>query len=116
MQFLVRVCMYATCVGIGVLHAQEFRGTFSGSVTDRQGAANVIPPTPISAIAQKYLPYWPLPNLPGTAQGDQNLGITNTDSDVYDNALGRIDCKFLRVIEYIDRPGFCNISTWGAGI
>src|SRR5579864_7389423 len=39
MQFPGRVCIWVACLGAAALHAQEFRGTFSGSVTDRQGAA-----------------------------------------------------------------------------
>jgi hypothetical protein len=70
-------------------------GVTSGSRTMRTPFPNnIIPSTRIGAIAQKYLPYWPLPNLPGTAQGDQNFGITNTDSDVYDNEIGRLDVNF----------------------
>jgi hypothetical protein len=70
-------------------------GVSTGSRTMRtQFPNNVIPSNRISAIAQKYLAYWPLPNLPGTAQGDQNFGITNTDSDVYDNEIGRGDVNF----------------------
>ena len=70
-------------------------GVTQGSRTMRAPFPNnVIPGSRISPIAQKYLGYWPLPNLPGTAQGDQNFGITNTDSDVYDNELGRVDFNF----------------------
>jgi hypothetical protein len=70
-------------------------GVSTGSRTMRSPFPNnIVPSNRISPIAQKYLQYWPLPNLPGTAQGDQNFGITNTDSDVYDNELGRIDFNF----------------------
>jgi hypothetical protein len=70
-------------------------GVPNGTHTTRtQFPNNVIPASRISPIAQKYLAYWPQPNLPGTAQGDQNFGITNTDSDVYDNELGRGDFNF----------------------
>ncbi len=72
-----------------------FSGVPSGSRTMRVPiAGNIIPSSLISPIVQKYLSYWPLPNLPGTAQGDQNFGITNTDSDTYDNELGRVDVDF----------------------
>src|SRR5215475_10240402 len=37
MRFLLRVL--AVCAFVGTLSAQEFRGTFSGSVKDAQGAA-----------------------------------------------------------------------------
>ncbi len=70
-------------------------GVVSGSRVARTPFPNnMIPANRISAIAQKYIPYWPSPNLTGTAQGDQNFGITNTDSDTYDNELGRFDFNF----------------------
>jgi hypothetical protein len=70
-------------------------GVTQGSRTARTPFPNnIIPAGRLSPIAQKYLQYWPLPNLPGTAQGDQNFGILNTDSDTYDNELGRGDFNF----------------------
>ena len=70
-------------------------GVAAGARTQRTPfAGNIIPGNRLSAIAQKYLAFWPLPNLAGTAQGDQNFGITNTDSDSYDNELGRGDFIF----------------------
>jgi hypothetical protein len=70
-------------------------GVTQGSRTMRTAFPNnIIPANRISAIAAKYMQFYPMPNLPGTAQGDQNFGITNTDSDVYDNELGRVDVNF----------------------
>lgn len=70
-------------------------GVTSGSHTMRTPFPNnMIPTNRISPIAQKYMQFWPLPNITGTAQGGENFGITNTDSDVYDNELGRLDINF----------------------
>src|SRR5262249_39279368 len=70
-------------------------GVTQGSRTMRTPFPNnIIPANRISPIAAKYIQFYPTPTLPGTAQGDQNFGITNTDSDVYDNELGRVDVNF----------------------
>jgi len=52
---------------------------------------NVIPASRFNAIALNYLKYYPLPNSAGSANGENNYGITVADSDGYDNELGRVD-------------------------
>ena len=67
-------------------------GVANGSRTTRQPFPNnVIPTSRISPIAQKYMTLYPQPNITGRIDGFQNYGVTQPDSDVYNNELGRID-------------------------
>lgn len=67
-------------------------GVTQGSRTMRTAFPNnVIPPSRINPIAQKYFEFWPLPNIPGQPTGFQNYGLTNTDKDTYNNQLLRLD-------------------------
>jgi hypothetical protein len=66
--------------------------TLNGTTITRQPIpGNIIPSSRISPIATKYLQLYPLPNLPGQANFENNYGITIADSDGYDNELGRLD-------------------------
>lgn len=67
-------------------------GTPSGSQVARTPFVNnIIPASRLNPTALQYLKLYPLPNLPGLANGENNYGITVADSDGYDNELGRID-------------------------
>jgi hypothetical protein len=69
-------------VGNGRYESQPFPG-------------NIIPPNRINPIAQNILSYYSLPNVPGTADGTNNL-IRVNDAEVidYDNHIARIDHNF----------------------
>ncbi len=67
-------------------------GTVSGTQVARTPFVNnIIPTSRLNPIALNYLKLYPLPNLPGLSNGENNYGITAADSDGYDNELGRID-------------------------
>ena len=67
-------------------------GVASGSRTNRTPfVGNVIPTNRLNPIALNYLQYYPSSNVPGRADGFQNYGITDPDSDTYNNELGRMD-------------------------
>lgn len=69
-----------------------YTGVVSGANVARTPFPNnVIPTTLINPIATRLLNYFPLPNLPGLANGQNNYAVNVTDSDVYDNELGRLD-------------------------
>ena len=55
---------------------------------------NMIPPQRISAIAQAYLKFYPLPNQAADAQGKNNYISNNPRSDVFDSETARIDHSF----------------------
>jgi len=52
---------------------------------------NVIPSSRLNSIAQKYLQYYPQPNIAGQANGFENWVTDAVDSDGYDNEMGRLD-------------------------
>lgn len=52
---------------------------------------NIIPTSRLNPIALNYLKYYPQPNNPGLANGENNFGITFADTDQYNNQLGRLD-------------------------
>jgi hypothetical protein len=69
-----------------------FTGVTSGTAVARTPFPNnVIPSSLINPIAKNLLSYFPMPNLPGLANGQNNYAVNVTDSDVYDNELGRLD-------------------------
>ena len=55
------------------------------------GRANVICPTRLNPIAQAYLNLYPLPNLPGDAQGQNNYFSGNPRTDHFNSETVRID-------------------------
>jgi hypothetical protein len=69
-----------------------YTGVTSGSSVARQPFPNnIIPASLINPIAKNLISYFPAPNLPGLANGQNNYAVNVTDSDVYDNELGRLD-------------------------
>jgi hypothetical protein len=55
---------------------------------------NVIPPHRINPIAQAYLGYFPLPNIPGEVNGQANYLSPNARTDTYYSLMGRVDVNF----------------------
>ena len=55
------------------------------------GQANVICPNRLSPIAQAYLNLYPLPNIPGNEQGQNNYFSGNPRTDHFDSETLRID-------------------------
>src|SRR5205085_3957870 len=54
-------------------------------------AGNIIPASRLSPVAQKLLPYWPLPNTTGTSNGLNNYtGAPNSSIDMAQH-FGRLD-------------------------
>jgi hypothetical protein len=67
-------------------------GVLQGSRIMRQPlAGNIIPASRINAIAKNYLPFYPLPNQPGNADGNNNYLANSVRSDTYNGELGRLD-------------------------
>lgn len=52
---------------------------------------NIIPADRINQIALEYLKYYPLPNLPGEADGTGNYLSSNVRTDTYHSIMGRGD-------------------------
>ncbi len=70
-------------------------GVREGSRVRRQPFANNIIPTPLlNSIALKYLDYYPAPNQPGRADGQDNYLAATTRSDTFNSQLGRLDFNF----------------------
>ena len=55
---------------------------------------NIIPPSRLSAIAQAYLRFYPLPNQPGDAQGRNNFITPSPRSDTFNAETLRLDFAF----------------------
>ncbi len=67
-------------------------GTLAGTQVSRTPfPGNIIPTNRLNPIALAYLNYFPQPNNTTFANGNQNYRISATDSDGYDNELGRLD-------------------------
>jgi hypothetical protein len=69
-------------------------GVLSGTLVQRSPFPNnIIPANLLSPVAKAYLNYFPSANGPGlaTGNGQNNYIISATDSDGYDNELGRMD-------------------------
>jgi hypothetical protein len=70
-----------------------YSGTLQGTTIVRTQAFpnNVIPASLQNPVALAYMKFFPLPNVPGAANGENNY-VTNAASlDNYDNELGRLD-------------------------
>jgi hypothetical protein len=65
--------------------------TPGGHVSRTPLAGNIIPTNRLSPVAQKLLPYWPLPNTTGTTNGLNNYtGAPNSSIDMAQH-FGRVD-------------------------
>lgn len=60
------------------------------TITRQPFAGNIIPTSLLSPIGQKILSYYPAPNEPGLANGEDNYE-TGVQTNTYNNELGRID-------------------------
>jgi len=70
-------------------------GVVSGSGIKRSPfAGNIISPSRINAVAKAYLKYVPLPNLPGSADGEYNYFSNVPTTDDYNSHSGRLDFSF----------------------
>ncbi len=98
-------------------------GTQEGSRVRRQPfAGNTIPAGRLSPIAKAMLQFWPLPNQPGRANGQDNYLANSVRRDTYGSELGRLDFnlnekhKFFFNMRFNDRledrsNRFKNIAT-----
>ncbi|HEX3878725.1 MAG TPA: TonB-dependent receptor [Bryobacteraceae bacterium] len=67
-------------------------GVLSGNLVSRTPFPNnIIPTNRLDPVALAYLKYFPQPNSNTLSNGQQNYRIVATDSDGYDNELGRMD-------------------------
>jgi hypothetical protein len=65
--------------------------TVNGTVTRAPFAGNIIPPSMLNPVSLAILKYYPQPNTTGTATGFNNYLVNATDTDTFDNELGRLD-------------------------
>ncbi|MGD0226484.1 MAG: TonB-dependent receptor [Terriglobia bacterium] len=54
-------------------------------------AGNIVPPSRISPIATNIESFWPMPNVPGTVDGEENYSVSNRQPNKYQNHLVRFD-------------------------
>ena len=67
-------------------------GVLSGGKITRQPIpGNVIPSSRINSITKAYLPYFPLPNAPGKADGENNYIVPNPTVNNFASWVGRTD-------------------------
>ncbi len=67
-------------------------GVVSGTHVARTPFSNnVIPSSRLNPIALNLLKYFPMPNVPGQLNGQQNYVVDTIDADGYDNEMGRLD-------------------------
>jgi hypothetical protein len=67
----------------------------SGSTIARTPFANnVIPSSLLNPIAVNLMKYYPLPNIAGQKNGLENYVLNTTDSDSFNNEMGRLDVNF----------------------
>ncbi|MBO0797258.1 MAG: TonB-dependent receptor, partial [Blastocatellia bacterium] len=63
----------------------------NGKVTRQPFAGNMIPISMLNPVALAYLQFYPQPNLPGKADGEQNFISTTPNADNYFSNMGRLD-------------------------
>ena len=67
-------------------------GVLNGTTITRQPfAGNIIPASRLNPVSQALMKYFPMPNAPGSINGLGNFNVIATDSDGYDNEMGRLD-------------------------
>lgn len=66
----------------------------NGRIARQPLAGNIIPANRLSSIARNYLQFFPLPNQPGAADGQNNYLANSVRTDTYNGELGRIDYNF----------------------
>ncbi len=69
-----------------------FSGTLNGKTIERQPfSGNVIPSKLINPVAKAILNMMPLPNTPGSDEGQFNYTDINTSKDTFNNEIGMLD-------------------------
>ena len=64
----------------------------TGGLTSRQPfTGNIIPTSRLDSVALKLEPYWPAPNLPGLANGENNYFSSYTQTIPYHSNIVRVD-------------------------
>lgn len=66
----------------------------NGAVVRDPFPGNIIPQNRINPVGQRYLSYYPLPNQPGNAQGQNNFIASNPRGDDFYSVSTRIDHQF----------------------
>jgi hypothetical protein len=64
-----------------------------GRITRSVFAGNTIPSNRINNIAKNYLTYFPLPNAPGKADGENNFVVPNPSVNNFSSWVGRADAS-----------------------
>jgi hypothetical protein len=62
-----------------------------GKITRQPFAGNIIPGSMINPVAKAYLQYFPQPNAPGDAAGENNYVVSNPSINNYTSWMGRTD-------------------------
>lgn len=65
----------------------------NGKITRRPIAGNVIPAALLNPVAKAYLQYFPLPNQPGKADGENNYVVANPGINDFTSWVGRTDAS-----------------------
>jgi hypothetical protein len=63
----------------------------NGKITRQPFAGNVIPSSRLNGIAKNYLQYYPQPNAPGSANGQNNFVAATPSVNNFANWMGRTD-------------------------
>ena len=66
----------------------------NGTFSRQPFAGNIIPPSRISPVAKNILALYPLPNLPGAANGANNYFLSGKALENYWATIGRVDHVF----------------------
>ena len=64
-----------------------------GKITRQPFAGNIIPASRINAVAKAYLQYFPSPNQPGKADGENNYVVPNPSINNFASWVGRTDAS-----------------------
>ena len=64
-----------------------------GRITRQMFPGNLIPANRASSIAKSYMPYFPLPNQPGKADGENNYVVPNPSINNFASWVGRTDAS-----------------------
>lgn len=65
----------------------------NGKITRQPLAGNIIPASFINPVAKAYLQYFPLPNQPGKADGENNYVVPNPSVNRFTSWVGRTDAS-----------------------
>jgi hypothetical protein len=63
----------------------------NGRVQRQPFPGNIIPASRLSPVALKLQALYPLPNIPGKADGASNYSVNTLQADSYNNTIGRLD-------------------------